>query len=158
MKYLILTLTMILGLLLPNIANAQNEIPNFKVDNDITAPRNVIPWPGTPQTPQKPPVHEWTPGQIVRTVFLCKDEETIEKLAYVDKESKQGTILTLRELIGLGVCLVLPGPAPFVVKDLVSEYVDHSKIDSVVAKVELDTGNGIIEGYTIVSGKIKPAI
>jgi hypothetical protein len=36
--------------------------------------------------------------------------------------------------------------------------VDHSKIDSVVAKVELDTGNGIIEGYTIVSGKIKPAI
>ena len=146
MKYLILTLTMILGLLLPNIANAQ---------------RNIIPWPGTPQTPQtpqKPPVHEWTPGQIVRTVFLCKDEETIEKLAYVDKESKQGTILTLRELIGLGVCLVLPGPAPFVVKDLVSEYVDHSKIDSVVAKVELDTGNGIIEGYTIVSGKIKPAI
>ena len=146
MKYLILTLTMILGLLLPNIANAQ------------TTPRNVIPWPGTPQTPQKPPVHEWTPGQIVRTVFLCKDEETIEKLAYVDKESKQGTILALRDMISLGVCLVLPGPAPFVVKDLVSEYVDHSKIDSVVAKVELDTGNGIIEGYTIVSGKIKPAI
>lgn len=68
MKYLILTLTMILGLLLPNIANAQ------------TVPRNVIPWPGTPQTPQKPQVHEWTPGEIVRTVFLCKDEETIEKL------------------------------------------------------------------------------
>ena len=68
MKYLILTLTMILGLLLPNIANAQ------------TVPRNVIPWPEKPQTPQKPSVHEWTPGQVVRTVFLCKDEETIKKL------------------------------------------------------------------------------
>lgn len=146
MKYLILTMTMILGLLLPNIANAQ------------TTPRNVIPWPEKPQSQQKPLVHEWTPGQIVRTVFLCKDEETIEKLAYVDKRSKQGTILALKEMISLGVCLVLPGPAPFLVTDLVSEYVDHSKIDSVIAKVELDTGNGIIEGYTIVSGKIKPAI
>ena len=27
-----------------------------------------------------------------------------------------------------------------------------------VSKVELDTGNGVIVGYTIVAGKIKPAI
>jgi len=146
MKYLILTLTMILGLLLPNFANAQ------------TVPRNVIPWPEKPQSQQKPPVHEWTPGQIVRTVFLCRDEETIKKLAYVDRESKQKTLVKLRELVGLGVCLVLPGPAPFLVTDLLYEYMDHSEIDSVVAKVELDTGNGIIKGYTIVGGKIKPAI
>lgn len=146
MKYLILTLTMILGLLLPNISTAQK------------VPRNVIPWPEKPQTPQKPSVHEWTPGQVVRTVFLCKDEETIKKLAYVDKESRQKLQFTLRELVSLGVCLVLPGPAPFVVKDLIVEYKDHSNIDSVVSKVELDTGNGIVEGYTIVAGKIKPAI
>ena len=61
-------------------------------------------------------------------------------------------------MVSLGVCLVLPGPAPFVVKDLIVEYKDHSNIDSVVSKVELDTGNGIVEGYTIVAGKIKPAI
>tara|TARA_Y100000004_G_scaffold26374_1_gene26713 strand:+ start:415 stop:828 length:414 start_codon:yes stop_codon:yes gene_type:complete len=137
---------MILGLLLPNIANAQ------------TTPRNVIPWPGTPQTQQKPPVHEWAPGQILQTTFLCKDEETIEKVVLADVVSRQNTIIALKSLVGFGVCLILPQPAPFLVKELVSEYVDHDKIDSVVIKVELDTGAGIIEGYTVVAGKMKPAI
>ena len=81
MKYLILTLTMILGLLLPNFANAQS---------------NVIPRPENPQPQQKPPVPYWAPGEIVRTGFLCKDEETIRKIVLADMESKSDAIDMVR--------------------------------------------------------------
>ena len=143
MKYLILTLTMILGLLLPNFANAQS---------------NVIPWPQNPQLQQKPPVPYWSPGEILRTSLLCKDEETIRKIVLADMESKSDAVDMVRGMLAKGLCMGLPARAPFVVDELLFEYTDYQDLDCVAMKVSIDTGGGIIKGYAISIGKIKPAI
>ena len=138
MKHLFLTLTLVLGLALPNWANAQS---------------NTIPWPAS-----KSPVAEWTVGEMIQVVFICRDEKTVRELAEADMKSLQNIAVLSQQKLAMGDCITLPRQVPFKINDLIFQYKDHKGIDTVLLKVRLLFGSRVFEGYTIAPGVFKQSI
>jgi hypothetical protein len=151
MKYLIITLTIMLGLLLPNLSYSQSG--------------EVIPWPSpenlTP--PEEPPQNNnmfpiWAPGDKVETRVLCKDKETIRKIVWADKRDKANLMDLLNKFVQSGICMGLHRPVQFTVEDLHYQYKDSDGVDTVVMKVFKQVEDKVINGYLIVYGTISPSI
>jgi len=151
MKYLIITLTIMLGMLLPNLSYSQSG--------------EIIPWPSPNnlEPPEKSSQNSdmfriWTPGDKVQTRILCKDRETIRKIVMADKRDKLHLIDLLNEFVEIGICIGLHKPVLFTVEEIPYQYIDSSGADTVVVKVFLQVEDKVISGYIIVYGTISPSI
>ena len=115
MKYLIITLTIMLGLLLPNLSYSQIG--------------EVIPWPEPKnlEPPEKSSQNNdmfpiWAPGDKVQTRVLCKDKETIRKIVMADKRDKANLMNLLNRFVESGICMGLHEPVLFIVEELHYQY------------------------------------
>ena len=95
----------------------------------------------------------WTEGDTILTLSVCKDEETILKVAYADTKSSEAVIDLLTNLVLLNECISVPSPLMFYIHSVISTYKDFKNEHSSILALSLISSPEIIVGYSIAMGK-----
>tara|TARA_R100000656_G_C3845805_1_gene106262 strand:- start:64 stop:465 length:402 start_codon:yes stop_codon:yes gene_type:complete len=95
---------------------------------------------------------QWKVGDSILTTMLCRDEESILKIAYADTKNKEEVVKIVNKFISLESCIKLPQPAMFYINSVIVSYKDfNSKISSVLG-LALFGEPKVIFGYAIAAG------
>lgn len=95
----------------------------------------------------------WKVGDTIVTAMLCRDEESILKIAYADTKNKEEVLKTVNKFVSLEYCIQLPQPGMFYINSVIVSYKDfNSKISSVLG-LALFAEPEVIFGYAIAVGK-----
>jgi hypothetical protein len=95
-------------------------------------------------------IKQWKPGELIAVVSICKDEQTILRVARADTISEEKVLSLIHELNTIELCLSFPQPILFTIKSLLIEYKDFNGIDSLVLGVN-GSGDNFL-GWVLVSG------
>jgi hypothetical protein len=93
----------------------------------------------------------WSPGDIIQVGVICKDEETILQIVNADMKSEELVLVTMNQMIIMGLCAGIPSPMFFVVQKSLVSYTDHIERQSLV----LGVGNSENQflGWVLANGK-----
>jgi len=97
----------------------------------------------------------WEKGATIVTSYVCKDENTIMKVVEADIKSEEEVLAIMYALSKLKYCVGLPTPLPFYVLDLLLEYKDFKKVNTVVLSVARATKPDTHLGYVLAEGTYK---
>jgi len=97
----------------------------------------------------------WKKGDTIVTSYVCRDEKAIMKLVKADMKSEKEVLASMYALTGLNRCVGLPMPLPFYVLDLLADYKDFRKINTVVFSVAKITEPNTHVGYVLAEGTYK---
>jgi len=97
----------------------------------------------------------WEKGATIVTSYVCKDENTIMKVVEADIKSEEEVLAIMYALSKLKYCVGLPTPLPFYVLDLLVEYKDFKKVNTVVLSVARATKPDTHLGYVLAEGTYK---
>jgi len=95
-------------------------------------------------------IKEWSNGDLIAVVSICRDEETILKVARADTISEEKVISIIRGLNAVGECLRLSEPLLFHIESSLIAYKDFNGIDSLVLGVNGKTDNFL--GFVLAAG------
>tara|TARA_R100001377_G_scaffold34393_1_gene18924 strand:- start:233 stop:631 length:399 start_codon:yes stop_codon:yes gene_type:complete len=95
-------------------------------------------------------IKEWSNGDLIAVVSICRDEETILKVARADTISEEKVISIIRGLNAVGECLRLSKPLLFHIESSLIAYKDFNGIDSLVLGVNGKTDNFL--GFVLAAG------
>ena len=82
--------------------------------------------------------------KVVLLSFMCKNEETIMKLAYFDSQSKQLAAQYFFLNVMAEECVKFDNPSRFVIDEVVAEYKDFENDSIVVLKVKKENTVGYV--------------
>ena len=97
----------------------------------------------------------WEKGATIVTSYVCRDEKAIMKLVKADMKSEKEVLASMYALTSLNRCVGLPMPLPFYVLDLLVEYKDFRKINTLVFSVAKVTEPDTHIGFVLAEGTYK---
>ena len=97
----------------------------------------------------------WKKGDTIVTSYVCRDEKAIMKVVKSDMESEEEVLARIYALTKLNRCVGLPMALPFYVLDLLVDYTDFRKINTLVFSVAKITEPDTHVGYVLAEGTYK---
>lgn len=94
----------------------------------------------------------WKVGDTIVTALLCRDEESILKVAYADTKNKEEVVKTVNKLVSMDNCIQLPQPGMFYINSVIVSYKDFNSEISSVLGLALFAEPEVIFGYAIAVG------
>ena len=123
MKFLLTATIILIGLMFPQIALAQQE-KKYKI---------------------------WTNGDLITTRVLCEQEDGILELVNADMKGPETLVMmVIGALVGDEQCMALPFPLTFKVTKSLVEYTDFGKHPSVVLGMVAKNGDWV--GWVLAAG------
>ena len=97
----------------------------------------------------------WEKGATIVTSYVCRDEKSIMKVVEADMKNEEEVRAKIYALASLNRCVGLPMPLPFYVLDLLVEYKDFRKVNTLVLSVAKVTEPDTHLGYVLAEGTYK---
>ena len=97
----------------------------------------------------------WEKGATIVTSYVCRDEKSIMKVVEADMKNEEEVRAKIYALASLNLCVGLPMPLPFYVLDLLVEYKDFRKINTLVFSVAKVTEPDTHIGFVLAEGTYK---